>query len=180
MRAHAFQLEEAATNVAEELTRGGPENDENEPPGSVAEEKKQKIQVLLTSDGSVTGMRQLKSDNVSRLIKVSGIVIGASAVRAKATLLSLQVTSRPLFALKAFYAASLCSLCSAAAAGSSSHACPYVRALRATCCPGGALVPLPPPLPVVLQPQPLPAAPSAPSTPSLSCPTSASAWTTSC
>ena len=73
------------------MTRSGPENDENEPPGYSTEDRKQKIQVLLTSDASITGMRSLKSDNVSRLMKVSGIVIAASAVRAKATHLSLQV-----------------------------------------------------------------------------------------
>ena len=72
-----FEL--AATEVADEVTR--PRND-----GSPVRH----IQVMLYSDAHSIPLRELKSDQISRLVKVPGIAIAASNVRAKATKISLQ------------------------------------------------------------------------------------------
>uniref|UniRef100_A0A3P8ZT75 DNA replication licensing factor MCM5 n=1 Tax=Esox lucius TaxID=8010 RepID=A0A3P8ZT75_ESOLU len=73
-------LEEAAQEVADEVTR----------PRPVGEETVQEIQVMLKSDAHPASIRNLKSEQVSRLVKVPGIVISATAVRAKATRVCLQ------------------------------------------------------------------------------------------
>ncbi|XP_072561079.1 DNA replication licensing factor MCM5 [Paramormyrops kingsleyae] len=73
-------LEEAAQDVADEVTR----------PRPVGEEQVQDIQVMLKSDAHAASIRNLKSDQVSRLVKVPGIVISTTAVRAKATKVCLQ------------------------------------------------------------------------------------------
>uniref|UniRef100_A0A8C5AXQ0 DNA replication licensing factor MCM5 n=1 Tax=Gadus morhua TaxID=8049 RepID=A0A8C5AXQ0_GADMO len=73
-------LEEAAKDVADEVTR----------PRPLGEETVQDIQVLLKSDAHPTSIRSLKSEQVSRLVKVPGIIISATAVRAKATRVCLQ------------------------------------------------------------------------------------------
>ncbi|XP_043956441.1 DNA replication licensing factor MCM5 [Gambusia affinis] len=73
-------LEEAAKEVADEVTR----------PRPVGEETVQDIQVMLKSDAHHASIRNLKSEQVSRLVKVHGIVISATAVKAKATKVCLQ------------------------------------------------------------------------------------------
>uniref|UniRef100_A0A8K9Y1J7 DNA replication licensing factor MCM5 n=1 Tax=Oncorhynchus mykiss TaxID=8022 RepID=A0A8K9Y1J7_ONCMY len=73
-------LEEAAQEVADEVTR----------PRPLGEETVQEIQVMLKSDAHPASIRNLKSEQVSRLVKVPGIVISATAVRAKATRVCLQ------------------------------------------------------------------------------------------
>ncbi|XP_069766056.1 DNA replication licensing factor MCM5 isoform X3 [Narcine bancroftii] len=72
---HLPLLEEAAQDVADEVTR----------PRPAGEEILQEIQVMLRSDANCASIRSLKSDQMSRLVKVPGIVISASTVRAKAT-----------------------------------------------------------------------------------------------
>lgn len=76
-------FETAAKEVADELTRPRPEE----------EEEVQDIHVLLNSPQSTVNIRDLKSDHMSRLVKVPGIIINASGVRAKATSLTLQCRS---------------------------------------------------------------------------------------
>lgn len=73
-------LEEAAKEVADEVTR----------PRPVGEETVQDIQVMLKSDAHHASIRGLKSEQVSRLVKVHGIIISATAVKAKATKVCLQ------------------------------------------------------------------------------------------
>uniref|UniRef100_A0AAR2IT29 DNA replication licensing factor MCM5 n=1 Tax=Pygocentrus nattereri TaxID=42514 RepID=A0AAR2IT29_PYGNA len=73
-------LEEAAQEVADEVTR----------PRPVGEETVQDIQVMLKSDAHPASIRNLKSEQVSRLVKVPGIIISSTAVRAKATRVCLQ------------------------------------------------------------------------------------------
>ncbi|KAK7808000.1 hypothetical protein U0070_016390 [Myodes glareolus] len=80
---HLQLLEEAAKEVADEVTRPRPAGDE----------QLQDIQVMLKSDASPSGIRILKSDMMSHLVKIPGIIISASAVRAKATRISIQCRS---------------------------------------------------------------------------------------
>jgi DNA replication licensing factor MCM5 len=75
-----FQFEEAAREVADEVTRPRPEG----------EEDLQDIQICLVSEAHPSSIRDLKSDQMSRLVKIPGIVIAASAIRAKATRISIQ------------------------------------------------------------------------------------------
>lgn len=72
-------LEEAGKLVAEEVVEGVED---------VAEIRE--VQVSLRSDEAATSIRQLKSAQVSRLVKVSGIIVAASQVRSKATRVSIQ------------------------------------------------------------------------------------------
>uniref|UniRef100_A0A5F9DGW8 DNA replication licensing factor MCM5 n=1 Tax=Oryctolagus cuniculus TaxID=9986 RepID=A0A5F9DGW8_RABIT len=80
---HLQLLEEAAKEVADEVTRPRPAGDE----------ALQDIQVMLKSDASPSSVRSLKSDMMSHLVKIPGIIIAASAVRAKATRISIQCRS---------------------------------------------------------------------------------------
>uniref|UniRef100_G1RW24 DNA replication licensing factor MCM5 n=1 Tax=Nomascus leucogenys TaxID=61853 RepID=G1RW24_NOMLE len=80
---HLQLLEEAAKEVADEVTRPRPSG----------EEVLQDIQVMLKSDASPSSIRSLKSDMMSHLVKIPGIIIAASAVRAKATRISIQCRS---------------------------------------------------------------------------------------
>uniref|UniRef100_A0A8C0XW08 DNA replication licensing factor MCM5 n=1 Tax=Cyprinus carpio carpio TaxID=630221 RepID=A0A8C0XW08_CYPCA len=73
-------LEEAAQEVADEVTR----------PRPLGEETVQDIQVMLKSDAHPASIRNLKSEQVSRLVKIPGIIISSTAVRAKATKVCLQ------------------------------------------------------------------------------------------
>ncbi|CAB1433421.1 unnamed protein product [Pleuronectes platessa] len=73
-------LEEAAKEVADEVTR----------PRPVGEETVEDIQVMVKSDAHHASIRCLKSEQVSRLVKVHGIIISATPVRAKATKVCLQ------------------------------------------------------------------------------------------
>lgn len=99
-------FEEAAREVADEITSPRPEG----------EEEVQDIQILLQSNGNPTNIRDLKvsytvethlifdlfnkkniyifqSESVSRLVKVAGIIIAASGIKAKATTMSIQCRS---------------------------------------------------------------------------------------
>ncbi|KAG5449262.1 minichromosome maintenance protein 5 [Clonorchis sinensis] len=71
-------LEEAVTEVAGELVR-------------LADgETTETAQVLLEWEANPVGLREVRSEQVSRLVKISGIAINASGIRAKAVRLSLQ------------------------------------------------------------------------------------------
>lgn len=76
-------FEEAATEVADEVTNPRPEG----------EEEVEKIQVKLHSEAHAASLRDLGSESVSRLVKIPGIVIAASGVRAKAHRISVQCRS---------------------------------------------------------------------------------------
>ncbi|XP_069053275.1 DNA replication licensing factor MCM5 [Lepisosteus oculatus] len=77
---HLPLLEEAAQEVADEVTR----------PRPVEEEAVQEVQVMLKSDSNPANIRSLKSEQVCRLVKIPGIVVSSSAVRAKAVRMALQ------------------------------------------------------------------------------------------
>ncbi|XP_014767470.1 DNA replication licensing factor mcm5-A [Octopus bimaculoides] len=74
------RFEDAAKEVADEITQPRPEG----------EEIVQDIQVTLASNANATALRNLKSDQMARLVKMSGIVIAASTIKAKATKLAIQ------------------------------------------------------------------------------------------
>ncbi|KAK4832841.1 hypothetical protein QYF61_025861 [Mycteria americana] len=80
---HLQLLEEAAKEVADEVTR----------PRPAGEETLQDIQVMLRSDANAANIRSLKSDQMSHLVKIPGIVIAATPVRAKATRIAIQCRS---------------------------------------------------------------------------------------
>lgn len=80
---HIQIFEEAAKEVADEITAPRPEH----------EEVVHDIQILLTSDANPTNIRDLKSESVSRLVKIAGIIIAASGIKAKATKISIQCRS---------------------------------------------------------------------------------------
>ncbi|TPP63353.1 DNA replication licensing factor mcm-5 [Fasciola gigantica] len=73
------QLEEAVTEVASELVRT-----------TEADPQRETAQVFLDWDALSVSLREVRSEQVSKLVKISGIVINASSVRAKATRLTLQ------------------------------------------------------------------------------------------
>ncbi|XP_074593439.1 minichromosome maintenance 5 [Brevipalpus obovatus] len=73
-------FEDAAKEIGDEITRPRPP-DQEEP---------QDFQVLIRSDGQCLSLRDLKSEYISRLVKLNGIVIAASNVRAKATSIAIQ------------------------------------------------------------------------------------------
>ncbi|GBN36275.1 DNA replication licensing factor mcm5-A [Araneus ventricosus] len=76
-------FEEAVKEVADEITRPRPEG----------EEEVQDIQVTLRSNADPILLRDLKSDHISKLVQVPGIIIAASNVQAKATCISIQCRS---------------------------------------------------------------------------------------
>ncbi|KAF3430826.1 hypothetical protein E2986_10142 [Frieseomelitta varia] len=76
-------LEEAAKDLVDELTAPRPPD----------EEKVEDIQVLLSSDAHPSSLRGIKPDVVSKLIKIPGIIISASGIRAKATKIAIQCRS---------------------------------------------------------------------------------------
>ncbi|XP_052769415.1 DNA replication licensing factor mcm5-like [Mya arenaria] len=80
---HLPLFEDAAKEVADEITKPRPDGDE----------EVQDIQVMLTSKENATNLRGLKSDQMSKLLKIPGIVIAASAIKSKATTLTLQCRS---------------------------------------------------------------------------------------
>ncbi|CAI2354673.1 unnamed protein product [Caenorhabditis sp. 36 PRJEB53466] len=73
-------LEEAAKIVADEVTAPRPQG----------EEKLHDIQVTLTLDEYPTSVRQVKSAQVSQVVKICGIIVAAAQVRSKATKVTLQ------------------------------------------------------------------------------------------
>lgn len=80
---HLEIFEEAAREVADEITAPRPEH----------EEHMHDIQILLSSNANPTNIRQLKSDCVSKLVKIAGIIVAASGISAKATRMSIQCLS---------------------------------------------------------------------------------------
>lgn len=76
-------FEQAAKEIADEVTRPRPEG----------EEVVHAIQVLLQSNAIPTSVRSLKADMMSKLVKVPGIIVSATAIRAKAIKLGLQCRS---------------------------------------------------------------------------------------
>ncbi|XP_005150461.2 DNA replication licensing factor MCM5 [Melopsittacus undulatus] len=80
---HLQLFEEAAKEVADEVTR----------PRPLGEETLQDIQVMLKSDANAASIRSLKSDQMSHLVKIPGIVIAATPVRPKATRIAIQCRS---------------------------------------------------------------------------------------
>jgi len=73
-------FEEAAKEMADEITK----------PRPVGEEEVQDIQVTLRSESNPMGVRDIKSEHVSKLVKIPGIIISASAIRVKATKITIQ------------------------------------------------------------------------------------------
>lgn len=57
------------------------------------EKKTHDIQILLTSSSNPTNIRDLKSHSVSKLIKITGIIVAASGIKAKATSVAIQCQS---------------------------------------------------------------------------------------
>lgn len=80
---HIPLFEEAAKEVADEVTKPRPEG----------EEEVQDIQVMLNWNANPYCLRDLKSEQMSHLVKIPGIVIAASSIRAKATRISIQCRS---------------------------------------------------------------------------------------
>ncbi|XP_013394229.1 DNA replication licensing factor mcm5-A isoform X2 [Lingula anatina] len=80
---HMPLFEDAAKEVADEVTNPRPEG----------EEEVQDVQVVLNSTANCAAIRDLKSDQMSRLVKIPGIIIAASAIKAKATRISIQCRS---------------------------------------------------------------------------------------
>ncbi|XP_046401937.1 DNA replication licensing factor Mcm5 [Ischnura elegans] len=80
---HLPLFEAAAKEVADEVTAPRPEG----------EETMEDVQILLSSDANPSSLRDMKSDVVSRLVKIPGIVVSASGIRAKATTMSIQCRS---------------------------------------------------------------------------------------
>ncbi|OWF42189.1 DNA replication licensing factor mcm5-like [Mizuhopecten yessoensis] len=77
---HLPLFEDAAKEVADEVTRPRPDGDEDV----------EDIQVMVNSSANPCSIRELKSEQMAKLVKIPGIVIAASGIKAKATKLSLQ------------------------------------------------------------------------------------------
>nr|XP_018901469.1 PREDICTED: DNA replication licensing factor Mcm5 [Bemisia tabaci] len=76
-------LEEGLKEVADEVTSPRPEG----------EEDVEDMQLLLSSNDECISMRELKSNIVSHLVRVPGIIVSASGIKAKALEISLQCRS---------------------------------------------------------------------------------------
>ncbi|XP_061436243.1 DNA replication licensing factor MCM5 [Lethenteron reissneri] len=76
-------FEEAAQELADEVTR----------PRPAGEEQVQDIQVMLRSEANPSCVRNLKSEQMAKLVKIPGIIIAATAVRSKATRIAIQCRS---------------------------------------------------------------------------------------
>ncbi|CAF0980210.1 unnamed protein product [Rotaria sp. Silwood1] len=76
-------FEEAAKEVADEITRPRPDD----------EIDMHDIQIMLMYDAHPLHLRHLKSEYVSKLIKTVGIVIAASSIRTKASHIAIQCRS---------------------------------------------------------------------------------------
>lgn len=80
---HLQIFEEAAKEVADEITAPRPDH----------EEEVQDIQILMNSNAHPTNIRDLKSEMVSHMVKITGIIISASGIRAKTTKITIQCRS---------------------------------------------------------------------------------------
>jgi len=76
-------FEEAAKEAADEVTY----------PRAEGEEKVEDIHITLTSEAVSTSMRDMKSEQVAKLVKIPGIVVAASGIKAKATRIAIQCRS---------------------------------------------------------------------------------------
>eukprot|EP00092_Neocalanus_flemingeri_P025492 GFUD01027640.1.p1 GENE.GFUD01027640.1~~GFUD01027640.1.p1 ORF type:complete len:749 (-),score=252.70 GFUD01027640.1:1872-4058(-) len=76
-------FEEAAKEAADEVTF----------PRADGETTVEDIHVTLISEAAPTSVRDLKSEQVSKLVKIPGIVVAASGIKAKATRISIQCRS---------------------------------------------------------------------------------------
>ena len=76
-------LEEAARQVADEVTRPRPENEPINPD----------LHVQLVSGAESRTIRDLSANDVGKLVKIPGIAVSASQVRSKASVLSLRCRS---------------------------------------------------------------------------------------
>ncbi|GJQ66622.1 Mcm5 [Trypoxylus dichotomus] len=76
-------FEEAAREIADEVTAPRPEG----------EEQVEDIQIMLKSDANPANLRAMKSDVISKLVKIPGIIVSASGIKAKATKIAIQCRS---------------------------------------------------------------------------------------
>ncbi|XP_068681579.1 DNA replication licensing factor mcm5-like [Montipora foliosa] len=76
-------FEDAAREMADEVTK----------PRPLGEEEVQDIQITLKSDANPMNVRDLRSEQMAKLVKIPGIIISASAIRAKATNITIQCRS---------------------------------------------------------------------------------------
>lgn len=76
-------FEDAAREMADEVTK----------PRPLGEEEVQDIQITLKSDANPMSVRELRSEQMAKLVKIPGIIISASAIRAKATNITIQCRS---------------------------------------------------------------------------------------
>ncbi|CAH3030850.1 unnamed protein product [Porites evermanni] len=76
-------FEDAAKEMADEVTK----------PRPLGEEEVQAIQITLKSDANPMSVRELRSEQMAKLVKIPGIIISASAIRAKATNITIQCRS---------------------------------------------------------------------------------------
>lgn len=80
---HLSIFEEAAREVVDEITAPRPATEEHIPD----------IQVLINSAANPTNIRDLKSEYVSKMVKVAGIIVSASGIKAKASKITIQCRS---------------------------------------------------------------------------------------
>lgn len=80
---HLPIFEEAAREVVDELTAPRPEG----------EEQVEDVQIMLKSDANPANLRAMKSDVVSKLVKIPGLIVSASGIKAKATKIAIQCRS---------------------------------------------------------------------------------------
>ncbi|XP_058952696.1 DNA replication licensing factor mcm5-A-like [Pocillopora verrucosa] len=76
-------FEDAAKEMADEVTK----------PRPLGEEEVQDIQITLKSEANPMSVRELRSEQMAKLVKIPGIIISASAIRAKATNITIQCRS---------------------------------------------------------------------------------------
>ncbi|XP_065661260.1 DNA replication licensing factor mcm5-A isoform X2 [Hydra vulgaris] len=76
-------FEEAVREILEEITK----------PRSADQEEIQDVQITLRSESHPMSIRSMTSEHVSKLVKVPGIIISASAMRVKATRITIQCRS---------------------------------------------------------------------------------------
>ena len=76
-------FEEAAKTLADQVTR----------PRPVGSDVVEDMQILLKSEANTQFIRNIKANQMSTLVKVSGIAVSASTIRSKATRLALQCRS---------------------------------------------------------------------------------------
>ncbi|XP_055335187.1 DNA replication licensing factor mcm5-like [Paramacrobiotus metropolitanus] len=76
------KFEEAAKDVADEITR----------PRPAGEEQMEEIQIMLYSSAKPIKLRDVKSSYITQFVKVHGIIISASGIRVRPTSVTLECT----------------------------------------------------------------------------------------